>query len=67
MADGSIGHMTADELLERAVHDNCDLSCPICGLIHLHREEIDQLESQKIIHSERYKQIRQQAELIELD
>jgi len=56
--------MTVDELLERTFHDNCNLACPVCGLIHLSREEIDRLEQQKIIHSERYQQIRQQAETI---
>lgn len=54
--------MTTDELLERAVHDNCDLSCPACGLIHLNREEIELLENEKVIHSERYQIIKQQAE-----
>ena len=61
-AGGYIAHMTTDELLELAVHDNCDLSCPACGLIHLNREEIDLLENEKIVFSERYQEIKQQAE-----
>ncbi|MGD9950221.1 MAG: hypothetical protein AB7U29_17350 [Desulfobulbus sp.] len=54
--------MTVDELLERAVHEGCNLSCPLCGLIHLSREEIERIEEEKIVYSDRYRQIRLQAE-----
>ncbi len=60
-AEGRIGHMTVDELLERSLFEGCDLSCPLCGLIHLSREEIEHLEKEKIIDSERYRQICLQA------
>ncbi len=61
-ACGFIGHMTADELKQRAAHDVMDLSCPVCGLIHLSREEIEDLEQQKVVNSKRYREILRQAE-----
>lgn len=61
-ACGYVGHMTADELKQRAAHDEMDLSCPTCGLIHLSREEIEDLEKQKIVNSKRYREIQRQAE-----
>ncbi len=59
---GCVGHMTADELKQRAAHDDMDLSCPICGLIHLSVEEIEDLEQQKVVNTKRYREIRRQAE-----
>ncbi|WP_310601097.1 hypothetical protein [Desulfobulbus sp.] len=61
-ACGFVGHMTVDELKQRAAHDDMDLSCPVCGLIHLSREEIEDLEKQKVVYSKRYREIRRQAE-----
>jgi hypothetical protein len=61
-ACGFVGHMTADELKQRAAHDDMDLSCPVCGLIHLSHEEIEDLEKQKVVNSKRYREIRRQAE-----
>jgi len=61
-ACGCVGHMTADELKQRAAHDDMDLSCPVCGLIHLSREEIDDLEKQKVSNTKRYREIQRQAE-----
>ena len=61
-ACGCVGHMTADELKQRAAHDDMDLSCPVCGLIHLSREEIDDLGKQKVVNSKRYREIQRQAE-----
>ena len=61
-ACGFVGHMTADELKQRAAHDDMDLSCPVCGLIHLSREEIEDLEKQKVVNSKRYREILRQAE-----
>jgi hypothetical protein len=61
-ACGFVGHMTADELKQRAAHDEMDLSCPVCGLIHLSNEEIEDLEKQKVVNSKRYREIRRQAE-----
>jgi hypothetical protein len=61
-ACGYVGHMTADELKQRAAHDDMDLSCPVCGLIHLSREEIEDLEKQKVVNTKRYREIQRQAE-----
>ena len=61
-ACGYVGHMTADELKQRAAHDDMDLSCPVCGLIHLSQEEIEDLEKQKVVNSKRYREIQRQAE-----
>ena len=61
-ACGYVGHMTADELKQRAAHDDVDLSCPVCGLIHLSRDEIEDLEKQKVVNSKRYREICRQAE-----
>ncbi len=61
-ACGCVGHMTADELKQRAAHDDMDLSCPVCGLIHLSQEEIEDLEVQKVCNSKRYREIQRQAE-----
>lgn len=66
-AGGCIGHMTVDELLERTIHKECSLACPLCGRMHLSREEIDQLEQEKIVYTDRYRQIRMQAEFMVSD
>ena len=60
-ACGFVGHMTADELKQRAAHADVDLSCPVCGLVHLSREEIEDLEKQKVVNSKRYREICRQA------
>ncbi len=61
-ACGAIGHLTADELRERAVGDEVSGFCPICGLVHLSRDEIDELERQKVVQSARFDRIREEAE-----
>ena len=60
-ACGYVGHMTADELKQRAAHGDMDLSCPACGLVHLSQEEIEDLEKLKVVHSKRYREIQRQA------
>ncbi len=61
-ACGYVGHLTADELKERAVGQDVDGSCPICGMVHLTRDEIEELERQKISESERFDTIKREAE-----
>ncbi len=61
-ACGYIGHLTADELKERAIGDNVDGTCPVCGMVHLSRSEIEELEQQKIIDSDRFGDIKDEAE-----
>ena len=61
-ACGYIGHMTVDELKARAVGDNIDGACPICGLVHLSRDEIVELERQKVVGTKRFDAIKEEAE-----
>lgn len=58
---GYVGHMTAEELKARAVGDEVNLSCPVCGLIHLSREEAKDMEQKKIIETPRYQQLLREA------
>ena len=61
-ACGYVGHFTADELKDRAVGDAVDGTCPICGMVHLSLDEIDELERQKVIESSRFNNIKDEAE-----
>ena len=61
-ACGNVDHMTIDELKARAVGDNFDGSCPACGMFHLTRADIEQLESEKISESEHYIEMKKEAE-----
>ena len=58
---GYVGHMTAEELKARAAADEVDLSCPVCGLIHLSREEAQDKENERIRESGRYRQMVREA------
>ncbi len=60
-ACGYVGHMTAEELKARAVGDEVNLSCPVCGLIHLSREEAEDMEQKKVTESARYKKLLREA------
>jgi len=61
-ACGYVGHLTAEELKARAVGDKVDGTCPVCGLVHLSMDEISELERQKVIQSERFDVIKDEAE-----
>ncbi len=61
-ACGYIGHLTADELKARATGDQVDGTCPICGMVHLSRTEIEELEQTRIRDSRRYREIQASAE-----
>ena len=61
-ACGYIGHMTVDELKERAVGGKFDAACPICGLVHLSRDEIIELKRRKVVSSDRFDAITREAE-----
>jgi|GEM_PF-2707611 len=54
--------MTIDELKARAVGDSFDGSCLACGMFHLSRADIDQLEAKKISESDHYVEMRKEAE-----
>ncbi len=62
-ACGYIGHMTVDELRERAVGEEFDARCPVCRQIHLTREEIEELEKSKVVDSDHFKKIKKEAEV----
>ena len=59
---GYIDHMTVDELREQISGDDIVLACPACGLIHLSRLEIAELETKKIVDSRLYKKMKAAAE-----
>jgi hypothetical protein len=61
-ASGYIDHMTIDELRERAVGEEFDATCPSCGMFHLTRQEIDQLNSEKFTDSSGFAKLRDEAE-----
>lgn len=61
-ACGYVDHMTIDELRERAVGEEFDATCPSCGMFHLTRQEIDQLNSEKFTDSQDFAKLRSEAE-----
>ncbi len=61
-ACGYVGHMTVEELRERALGESFDSRCPECGQIHLTREEIEELENEKVVDSENFKNMKKEAE-----
>ncbi len=61
-ACGNIDHMTIDELKALSVGEHFDGRCPSCGLFHLKRSDIEQIESQKISSTSYYAEMKEQAE-----
>lgn len=61
-ACGNIDHMTIDELKALSVGEHFDGRCPSCGLFHLRRSDIEQIESQKISSTSHYAELKEQAE-----
>lgn len=61
-ACGYVGHMTVDELEAVAAGSDFEVNCPICGQIHLSREEIEEIENEKFTDTEEYKETVRQAE-----
>lgn len=61
-ACGKLDHMTIDELKARAVGEEFDGTCPACGQFHLSHEEIERLESQKVVDTQSYKEMKEEAE-----
>jgi len=60
---GSIGHMTVDEIKERIIGQDLNVTCPECGEIHLTTEEAEEAEKKKITETPRYEKIRKEAEV----
>lgn len=60
---GSLGHMTVDEIRQRTLGAEVNLSCPECGGIHLSREEALEAASLRLTSSPCYQRIKRQAEM----
>lgn len=61
-ACGYIGHMTVDELRAVAAESDFEANCPVCGRIHLSKEEIEEIEKVKFTDSEEYRETVRKAE-----
>jgi len=64
-ACGKLDHMTIDELKARSIGDDFDGTCPACGKFHLTRAEIEKIENERVIDSESFKKMRNEAEASE--
>ncbi len=58
---GSIGHMTVDQIKERTIGENLNVTCPECGEIHLTLEDVEEAEKKKITKTAKYRKIRAEA------
>jgi predicted nucleic acid-binding Zn-ribbon protein len=54
--------MTVDEIRERIIGPNVNVTCPECGAIHLTREEAEEAALRKITSSARYLRIKAEAQ-----
>lgn len=61
-ACGNVDHMTVDELKARAVGDTFDGTCPACGMFHLTKADIAQIDSEKISETQEYADMKKAAE-----
>lgn len=61
-ACGYVGHMSVDELKAVAAGADYEVNCPVCGGIHLSREEIEVIEKEKFTNTEAYKTTVRQAQ-----
>ena len=59
---GSSKHMTVDEIRARTLGAKVDLACPECGEVHLTPEDAQEAENRRIVDSQRYQDIKQEAE-----
>lgn len=59
---GSIGHMTVDEIKDRTVGNNVNVTCPECGKIHLTPEEATEAQAKKLTTTPKYKKMQKDAE-----
>ncbi|SMC23924.1 hypothetical protein SAMN02746041_01864 [Desulfacinum hydrothermale DSM 13146] len=58
---GAIGHMTVDEIRERIIGADLNVTCPECGEIHLTREDAEEAAARKVRDTARYKRILEEA------
>jgi hypothetical protein len=59
---GSIGHMTADEIKDRTIGTDVNVTCPDCGEIHLTPEDAVEAQAKKITATPKFKKIQEEAE-----
>jgi hypothetical protein len=59
---GEIPHMTVDQLAARLDIASRELRCPACGRIHLSEEDVKEAEAVLFSETERFKEIKTQAE-----
>ena len=59
---GALDHMTVDEIRERIIGDNVNVTCPECGALHLTREDAEEAASKKLSAGARYQKIKAEAE-----
>jgi hypothetical protein len=59
---GSVGHMTVDEIKDRTIGDQLNVTCPECGEIHLTQEDLEEAEAKKITETPKFKKIQSEAE-----
>lgn len=54
---GFLGHMTVDEIRERILGDQVNVTCPECGEIHLTVEDAEAAAARRIRDSARFKKL----------
>lgn len=54
---GLFGHMTVDEIRERTIGDQLNVTCPECGEIHLTVEEAEAASLRRVRDSARFKRL----------
>lgn len=54
---GFLGHMTVDEIRERIIGDQVNVTCPECGEIHLTVEDAEAAAARKVRDSARFKRL----------
>ncbi len=59
---GAVSHMTVDEIKERMIGENVNVTCPACGAIHLTVEEAEEAANIKITKTAKYLKIKAEAE-----
>ncbi len=54
---GFLGHMTVDEIRERILGDQVNVTCPECGEIHLTVEDAEAAAARRVRDSARFKKL----------
>ncbi|MEJ5365642.1 MAG: hypothetical protein WHS86_11100 [Desulfosoma sp.] len=54
---GFLGHMTVDEIRERIIGDQLNVTCPECGEIHLTQEDAEAAGARRVRDSARFKRL----------